>query len=83
MLEYLPKLPPENNFQNPITNAVTQTKISTLAKAKTLFFFGEAIVWIADSDWLNLVTHTAWVDIVHEEIPGMHVVLLINQSYLF
>ena len=39
MLEYLPKLSPENNFQNPITYAVTQTKLSTLAKAKTLFFF--------------------------------------------
>ena len=60
MLEYLPKLPPENNFQNLIANAVTQTKISTLTKAKTLFFFREAIVWIADSDWSNLVTHTAW-----------------------
>ena len=61
MLQYLPKLPPENNFQNSIANAVTQTKFSTLAKAKTLFFFGEAIVWIADSDWSNLVTHTAWL----------------------
>ena len=39
MLEYLPKLSPENNFQNPIAYAVTQTKFSTLAKAKTLFFF--------------------------------------------
>ena len=44
MLEYLPKLPPENNFQNSIANAVTQTKFPTLAKTKTPFFSGEAIV---------------------------------------